>query len=671
MLREIVLSFIVLGMFYTPANSQNDDLGSLDSIDIEDVIISTSRAQKRDGITQLTTQRAELDNILVGQDPVLLIEELTPSVISYSDGGTNIGNYSQFRLRGMDQSRVNISLNGVPLNDMVDHGVYFSNFSDFGNSVESMQVVRGVGITNSGLASYAGAVNFESIHLFDTQTEANAQVTVGSFGTLRTAAEVNSGSLDNGVGIYARLTRTQTDGYKYNSGSDSYSMFFSGGYLTSKGMVKLTAFSGKTQNGQSYEHVPFSVIEIDPKTNYNNLNDVDDFEQHMVQLQWSHQLNEDFHIDITPYYNGAGGVFPYTFDGIQYMYGLTNDHYGVKTNIGLVNGKNTLNAGLHAYMFDRSNFEYVSPFSTEPYTRDYTDKDEVSAYLNYRTNFSSVEFIANVEGRFINMDMTGDESLGVELDESNDWSFVNGLLGFRYPFGLHSSAYLSMGRSHREPTRSDINNGVTEAERVHDLELGWEMNRAKFKTSINAFYMDFANEISEIGALQERSYIEIRQNIDNSKRYGLELTGSYFINKTVQSSVNLSFTDTNISSYNNGSQIFTDVEHIFSPKWIAQPSITVGKDLSAKLTLRYVSTSFSELSNNEDFAIPSHTTLHGRISYKLNEHWYLSAHLNNITNQLYFTEGSPIDADFDGEVEGVGYRVQPPRHFYIMIKYNL
>lgn len=661
----ILLSLI----FYTSFNIAAQE--SSDTIDIEDVIITATRALKSDAITQETIQRQKIDAISVGQDPVILIEELSPSIISYTDGGTPIGNYSQFRLRGMDQSRVNISLNGVPLNDMVDHGVYFSNFSDLGNSIESMQIVRGVGITNSGLASYAGAINFESIQIFGDKMDAGAQVTLGSFGTLRTAAEINSGLMSNGVGLYTRVTRTQTDGYKFNSGSNSYSMFFSGGWLSGKSMIKLTAFSGTTQNGQSYEHVPFSIIQQEPKTNFNNLNDLDDFEQHMVQLQWAYQIQDNVNLDVIPYYNGAGGVFPYTFDGVQYMYGLTNDHYGIKANLGLEKDNQSVHFGMHAYDFDRTNLEYVSPFQTEPYTRDYTDKSEISTYLKYRYKQEKMSLLANLEGRFLRMDMTGDESLGVDLDVSNTWTFINGLVGLKYKLSDHDDAYLSFGRSQREPTRSDINNGVSNSESVNDIELGYNTQYQGLSISANAFYMSFSDEISEIGALQDRSYIEIRQNIESSTRQGVEVSSLYKLNKSTQVSVNASYTHTNISEYDNGNQIFEDVQHIFSPNWIIQPSIELGSKYKVKVMARHVSNSFSELSNNVNFIIPAHTTLNAQLSLNLSHNWKLTGIINNITNQLYFTEGSPIDADFDGNVEGVGYRIQPPRNFYIMINYNL
>ena len=671
--RVAFFFFFFISFFNLYSQSTVDLVPSFDTtLNIEQIVISASRLGERAPLTIQNINQAQINQIYVGQDPVLLIQQLSPSIVTYSDGGTDIGNYSQFRLRGMDQDRVNISLNGVPLNDMVDHGVYFSNFSDFGNSIQSMQITRGVGATSTGVASYAGAINFESINLFSEAPSGSAQITAGSFGTLRTAAEVNSGTLDNNMAFYTRLSRTETSGYKYNSGSNSYSMYFSGAYKGNKDMLKLTAFSGKTQNGQSYEHVPLSLIEQDPRTNFNNLNDVDDFEQHLAQLQYARSISPNLSYTTTAYYNGAGGVFPYTFDGVQYMYGLNNSHYGLMGNMTYSKGQNSLVSGLHLYQFDRTNYEYVSPFVREPYVRDYTDKGEISAFVKYNRVINNFSLYGNLEVRALSMKISGDESLGNAFQLENDFSFVNYVIGLDYLLKANSSLYFSFGRSHREPTRSDIFNGVTRAERVNDIELGWRYKSSKMMMSANAFYMNFDNEITKIGALQDQSYMEIRQNVDNSIRAGLEVQSSYQLDHGLQLNLLLAYMNNNIERYDNGSQVFTDVGHIFAPDWIIQPSLryVLSPRIGLLVSSRYVSESFSELSNNSDFILPSHFIVNTQLDFSPIDRLKFIVSLNNLFDVLYYTEGSPIDVDFDGTVEEMGYRVQSPRNAYVMMSYT-
>ncbi len=650
--------------------AQNDLTSSLnvDSIDLEDVVIRGTRLVEETPLTFQDIDQQQIEAINVGQDPVILIQELSPSVITYTDGGTDIGNYSQLRMRGIDQDRINITLNGVPLNDMADHGVYFSNFSDFGNSIESIQIQRGVGAGQTGVAAAGGAINFESINVFREGSSGNAQLTLGSFGTLRTAAELSSGLSEKGFGAYGRMTRTQTDGYKYNSGSDSYSFFFSGGYLGDKDMLKVTAFSGKTQNGQSYESVPLSVIEEDPRTNYNALNDIDDFEQHMVQLQYARQASDDLSFDITTYYSGAGGVFPYTWDGVQYMYGLTNDQYGVRGTVSHQSGYGRLDLGVHGYIFDRYNYEYTSPFINDRYNEDNTDKNEVSLFGKYQYTKGQWVAFANAELRSISMDIANE----TERMSDNSWTFLNASLGLSYLLSEGSTLYVSAGRANREPTRSNILDGVTEVEDVLDIELGWRYAQGDFALDANVFSMTFNNEIIKTGALQDLSYIDIRQNVDQSTRAGLEIASKYTANDMFTLGLNAAYLTSNIDEVTVDGLTFSDVTHIYSPNWIIQPSVMYhfADQSFFRLGVRYVSDSFSELSNNETFGLPSHFILNTQLSWRVAEAVRVDFMVNNITDQLYFTEGAPMDVDWDGVADEPGYRVQPPRNFYVMLTYD-
>ena len=665
MIRFISTSTLIFSCLLCVAQSMKD------SVSLEQVVITSQRVSTTSPSTFQNIELKTIDKINLGQDPVVLIQRLSPSIVSYSDGGTDIGNYSQFRLRGIDQSRINISLNGVPLNDMADHGTFFSNFSDFGNSVQSIQIQRGAGLTQRGLASYGGAVNFESMNVFG-ERNGEAQITFGSFSTLRTAAEFNTGLLDNDFGFYGRMTRTESDGFKYNSGSDSYSLFFSGGKLGDNDMFKLTAFTGKTQNGQSYLNVPLSIIESDPRTNFNDLNDIDDFEQSMIHVQYARFLKDGGNLTSNLYYNSAGGVFPFSFGGDQFMFGLENDHYGVFINYEKPLTNSKLSFGAHGYVFDRENFEYITPLVTMLDARDFTDKDEISAYAKYDIDISNWNLFANAEIRTLAMDIRGDQTLGVNLSEENSWTFFNGSFGATYQFSDYNNVYASIARTNREPTRSDVLNGVLSSESVVDLEFGWRLNKEKLKANINGFIMSFDNEITSIGALQELSYIEIRQNVANSSRIGLEALFDYEASEVISTNLSLAWMNSNIDEYDNGSQIFENVQSIFTPTWVISPTIVASVSDKTTFTLngRYVSESFSELSNNEDFVLPSHFILNAQLDFTVFNNLRASVMLNNAFDVLYFTEGGPIDSDFDGLVEGMGYRVQPPRHVYLMLKYS-
>ena len=139
--------------------SQDEPVDTL-AMELEEISISAVRALPSEPVTATTVYRKAIENQFDGQDGAFLLEQLSPSIVTYSESGTGMSNYGQMRLRGIDQTRINITLNGVPLNDMIDQGVFFSNIIDFGNSLQSVQVQRGVGTSTNGVASYAGSVNF-------------------------------------------------------------------------------------------------------------------------------------------------------------------------------------------------------------------------------------------------------------------------------------------------------------------------------------------------------------------------------------------------------------------------------------------------------------------------------------------------------------------------------
>ena len=666
LLLILVLSFIHL--------MGQEDIPMSDSIDVEEVFISATRASKSDPITFQNIPARKIEKIYAGQDPSVLLQQLSPSIVSYSDAGTDIGNYAQFRMRGMSQSRINVTLNGVPLNDMLDQGVFFSNFSDFGNSIESIQVQRGVGSSSVGVASYGGAINFESTNVFKGDASTELQLTTGSFGTLRTSAEIKTGRMKNNIGAYGRVSRTSVDGYKTHSASDSYSIFGSVGWAGDRDVIKLTGFMGKTQNDQSYLPVLLSDIDADPKTNYNHPNDTDDFEQELVQLQWNRSLTEDARLDATLYYGGARGVFPFAIDDeTQFVFGLANDHYGFLSNFTYEIWNVSFRAGLQAYQFDRTNFEYVAPNVSNPYDRDNSSKSEVSAYGKVNYDMGDLSFYGDVQFRSVGIDLSPDEKLGTGLDLEESWFFINPVLGLNYKLNDQSQAYLSIGRSGREPTRSDIRNGVTKEEYATDLELGWKYNDKKWAVGANLFHMKFDDEISSVGALQSQSYMEIRQNVADSRRSGLELQLGYKSSDALGFSLNGAYMSTHVSEFNNGTETFTDVEHIFAPKLVFRPQLEykMSNTLEFVVSGRHVSSAFMELANIPSFNLPAHTVVNAQVNVAITSNAHMNIMLNNLTNQRYFTDGAPVDLDFDGIVEGPGYRIQPPRHIYVMFTLKL
>src|SRR4051812_38443492 len=167
---------------------------------LEAVTVSAIRARTDAPVSAKVLTARDIDKRSFGQDVPLLLQG-TPSLTSYSETGNSWG-YSYIRIRGIDQSRINLTLDGIPLNDPEDQVLYFADFPDLTNSINSVQVQRGVGSSAPGTASYGGSINFESVPVLTTPRSGEVQIQGGSFGTRRASAEYSSGMLDGRFAVY-------------------------------------------------------------------------------------------------------------------------------------------------------------------------------------------------------------------------------------------------------------------------------------------------------------------------------------------------------------------------------------------------------------------------------------------------------------------------------------
>ena len=673
---------------------------------LDEVVIQAVRGNYVRPSSRKVISVKEIKSIYVGQDALYVIDKLSPSIISYTESGTNVTNYGLMRLRGIDQSRMNITLDGTPLNDMIDQGVFFSNFTDFSNSMESIQVERGVGTSTNGTASYAGSVDFQSIDLRNRPAEAQLQVMGGSFGTYRGSVELTSGTLGKGFNFYTRFTKIHSDGYRYHSGTDSYSFFFSGGYFGEKDVVTLKGFTGKSKNGLAYLPVALSDINEDPRTNYVNENDIDNFGQDFIQLQYTRSLTDYSSLVSTLYYGSAGGDYPAGFyvtdsiynsnspDGyeltdrlVQINYPLNNDHIGFISyfNHNLKDHKLDLNAGIHLYTFQRQNLESVIPDNANPYYDERSWKNELSLFGKLEYEISKLTLFSDLQFRTLKLEIDPDDTL--LPDEPNvvkNWNFFNPKIGLTYSIDNIKNLYLIYGYTGREPTKIDIFGGFqlngsnlesvlsddVKPEYVHDIEAGFRFNRYNITGQINAFYMKFSNEIAPIGKYVPEGFIQLRKNIPSSYRAGIELNWNWNFAPSLYFNGNTTFMQSQIKEYapDEDPEVFENVSQPFSPNFMALGALIYQfRDFfDVEISGRYVSESYLEPTNQPDMIIPSFFAANMRFGINFYKENRLDIFFNNIFNEQYFTYGAPVDPDWDGNLEP-GYFIQPPRNLFVQL----
>lgn len=662
----------------------------------ESVVIKGIRADADDPVSQTTISAKTIETQFFGQDGAFLLERLTPSLVSFSESGTGFTNYGQMRLRGIDQTRINITLNGIPLNDMIDQGVFFSNFTDFGNSIESVQMQRGVGSSTNGTSSYAGSINFESVNLRDRPAGAEVQLQAGSFGTYRGSLEVSSGMLKDKFSFYSRISSIHSDGYRDHSGSDSYSLFFSGGYFGEKDIVKITGFTGRSRNELAYTPVWIEDIRRDPRTNYVSENDIDDFGQQFLQLQYTRFISTKTSITNSLYYGGAGGDFPFGFgDGAggftQINYPLYNNHYGLLSTLNFESDQLSFDGGIHAYTFRRVNEESIIPAISTPYYADESQKDEISGFAKAQYSFGKLKVSGDLQVRAVQLALEPDtEFLGFDASiPDRTWTFVNPKVGVSYVIDSRKLIYASLGRTGREPTRADIlatsfigpdnlaevqNTNAVKAEYVNNLEVGTRISTDRYAINANVFYMDFENEIAPIGVFVPEIFGSLRENISNSQRYGVEIDLSVKPTDNIEFGGFATYMQGNIDALTLGgsTEVLRDREQILTPRWTAQQFVQYGRaDWSIRLSGQYLSESFLELTNDPNLVLPSFFAANVQMNVSPFPWMDLQFAINNMFDEQYFTYGTPVDVDFDGVTDGPGYLLQPPRNGYVLMKIKI
>jgi len=664
------------------------------SISLEEIVIQGVRAEENDPVAQSIVRKEDLDAIYNGQQPSFYLDDLTPAVFSYSESGTKLANYGSMRLRGISQERINITLNGVPLNDMIDHGVFFSNFTDISNSFESVQVQRGVGTSSNGVASYAGSINFESVNIEGREQGGQVELGYGSFDSYRINTSLSSGMIDDKWSFYGSYSRIHSSGFRNNTGTDAHSFFFSGGYFGENDMIKINAFDAGSKNGLGYSAVAESDLEDDPRTNYLNENDKDDFGQRLVQLQHTHIFSDKFQTTASLYYGGSGGDYLYTYPQTdssltQINYPLYNDRYGVMVNGFWDSGNWEISSGVHGYLFYRVNEESFAPDFENPYYRDKSNKQEFSWFAKAEWSNDNWKFFADLQIRTQQLAIHPDYDFIGRSPEGpieKNWTFINPKLGLSYSFSDNITAYASAGRMEREPTRIDILGGFQlgsanysqaradnfNPEFVRDYEGGVKLNYQNVALQANYFFMDFRDEIAPIGEVIAFG-VQKRRNIPDSYRTGFELQWNYLPTDFMTFQGNMTYMQSNIDSFTTGAgNTYNDKTPILSPEWIINGKLKFFpvENLTVGLSGKFVSESYLELTNNPEMVLPQYTVFDASVSYEL-EKLSFRLEVKNLGDEVYYTSGAPVDTNSDGINDEPGYFVNADRHFFLSLRYKL
>lgn len=551
---------------------------SLRQVKLEEITVSAIRVSNTSAVahSNIDEQKIKQDNAAKNV-PALL--QLLPSVVAYTEGGTAVGNTS-FRIRGTDANRINMTLNGMPLNNPETQEVYWVNLPDISNSLKSIQVQRGVGSATAGTASFGGNISMQTVGA-RSKPYAEISNTVGQYNTYLGSVATGTGILKNGLSLDARYSYTKSDGYIRNGKVDHKNLYASLSHYTDKQMIKLTYINGIQHTGITWEGISPDSLAIhgrryNPAGRYEDENgkprfydnETDNYYSNIAQAQYSLFINEYFTYNANFGYNNGYGYYEnYKVDEKYATLGLpnymadgkekkktdiirrklmSNNLYSGGMNLTYNTSKVGVTIGANYTYFEGDHYGrllWVKYNSDIPKDYEwYRNKSEKKDFNNFaKVSYFATEklsVIAELQGRFIEYEMKGvDDKIDKQnkgvLDGKNNYMFFNPKLGANYQINSKSEAYASFAISNREPLRADLKESIKgenphpiKPERLFDYEVGYRYTGSDFAFGVNFYYMDYKNQLIQTGRLSDTGY-KYQENVKNSYRYGVELEAMY------------------------------------------------------------------------------------------------------------------------------------------------
>jgi iron complex outermembrane recepter protein len=649
---------------------------------LEGVIVRAVRASGSVPIAQTLVTRKAVERRSFAQDIPLLLQGASPSLTAHAESGSNWG-YSYLRLRGMDQSRINLSLDGIPLNDPEDQVFYFANFADLASSVQSVQVQRGVGTSGAGSAAFAGSVNFETKPVFGQRRSSAAELQAGTFGARRVMLEGATGLVGGQFAAQVRVSALRSGSYRRHAGVQGLSGLAQIAWLGARDVVKATVLAGQLRDTLSYLAVPIDDLRRDRRINPLSPEEGDRFSQTMLSLSHTRQVSQVAQLATTLYRIAASGNYDVRFDSVTIAnYNLDFGWYGVTSALNVDRGAVRLNVGVNANTYARDHFAYIKPTASSRLYFNTGHKQDASAFAKLSLTRGRATWFGDLQVRHSRFRYAPDSGAGFGADQPEiSWTFVNPKLGVTVAVQPRTELFASIGRTTREPTRSDIfagNDDLTRAtlkdlggigrvrpERVTDTEVGFRWNGARVRVEANAFRMDFRNEIARIGSLSALG-AELRSNVGASVRQGVELdlrvTPAAAISLMTLASVSYNRIARFLDSTVTPAVARANVPPLLSPALTATQRVDwrAHRWLDVGVEARYQGASFLRNDGNTALMLPSFTQVDAmvRVPFGANE---VSVRGTNLGHSQRFGSGYAVS--------GVpNYFILPPRAVFVTVR---
>ena len=641
-MKKILLGLTAFSVMNAMAEAGSD---SLTTVELQNVQVVSTRASKKTPMAFTDVTKDQIKAVNFGQDVPYLLS-LTPSITITSDAGNGIG-YTSLRVRGTDPSRINITANGMALNDAESSTVFWVNMGDFASSVQSMQIQRGVGTSTNGAGAFGASLNMQTENIGENPY-LGLDLSAGSYYSHKQTLRFSTGILGNNWGFQGRLSNIGSKGYLDRASTKLNSYFLQAGYFGDNTMVKVITWNGIEETyhawnytskyeqslyGRTYNSCG-EYYDADGNTRYYD-NQTDNYHQQNYQFIWNQKLTYDLNLNATLQYTKGQGyyeeykrkrtLFEYDLDPAETwatsdlvrQKKMDNDFYGAVASLNFDNHYNvqaTLGGGWSKY--DADHFGLVTwvkaPVAAlvpnHKYYDNNTKKTDYNIYgkVNYAL-LPNLNTYADLQYRHVKVKMAGptDEIdwktyQRIVYDFNKSFNYFNPKFGISYDITPNHKAYASYAVAYKEPTRNNFENNINanlempRTERLNDLEVGYKYQSRTFSAGANFYWMKYKDQFVLTGEIDKIGEA-ITRNIPKSYRLGVEVEAAWkpvdwfrwdanaTWSKNRVKDITVTLTDESVA--NLGTQPLA-----FSPDWIANNIFTFShKGFNASIQSQYVS----------------------------------------------------------------------------------
>ena len=624
MVKRILASCLIFGSLSMMAQSRHHAVDTMKVVDLDEVNVISTRAGATTPVAHTNVSKEQIAELNTGKDLPYILSQ-TPSVTTTSDAGNGMG-YTTLRVRGVDPSRINITANGIPMNDAESAQVYWVNIPDFASSAESVQIQRGAGTSTNGAGAFGATVNIQTARL-GTEPSFGYDMSAGSYGTHKETFRFASGLLGDHWAVQGRLSNIATDGYIDRASVRLGSYFLQAAYYGDNTVVKFITFNGQEKTYHAWNYTSKYEQSLYGRT-YNSCgeyygddgkphyydNQTDNYHQQHYQLLWNQDLGSMLKLNLGLHLTKGDGYYEqYKVGKRLYQFNL-NQPGDYKTTSDLINQKKMDNdfygfigslnydnkQGLSAALGGGWNVYDGDHFGKVIWAKDVLIQPDFEYYNNNGKKYDgnlygkvNYEFLkglnafSDLQYRHASIRMNGltddyDKSYQqINFNERHAYNFFNPKFGLFYQINPHHHVYGNFSIAHKEPTRNDFEDNIgvnLKAEKLTDWELGYQYRNTQFSAGFNFYLMNYANQFVLTGQLNEiGEMIASNDNSGKSYRAGIELEAAYQPTKWFRWDVNATFSRNRNKDWTVSAVDGIAYENSDGDDWNSQGTINLGE----------------------------------------------------------------------------------------------